>query len=68
MFRIRRNRFALLARGGHAGTAVAMGEGEVFVAFADNVIRSYDVESGKLVATLKGHRSRVTHLEVSPEP
>jgi WD40 repeat protein len=57
------NRYSLLAREGHAGTAVAMGNNEVFVAFSDNVIRSYDSESGKLLATLKGHRSRVTHLE-----
>ena len=45
-FRIRSNRYALLAREGHAGTAVAMGNGEVFVAFADNVVRGYDGESG----------------------
>ena len=36
------------------------------MAFADNVVRSYHAESGKLLATLKGHRSRVTHLEVPP--
>jgi WD40 repeat protein len=65
-FHIRRNRYSLLAREGHAGTAICMGNGEVLVAFADNVVRSYHSESGKLLATLKGHRSRITHLEVAP--
>ena len=67
LLHIRRNRFSLLSREGKAGTSVAFGvSNEVYAAFTDNVIRVYDKDTGDLLATLKGHRSRITHIEVGP--
>ena len=67
LLHIRRNRFSLLSREGKAGTSVAFGvSNEVYAAFTDNVIRVYDKDTGVVLATLKGHRSRITHIEVGP--
>ena len=65
-FHIRKNRYQLLAREGDEGTAVAITDKEVFAGFINGVIKIYDQDKGAVVATLKGHRSRVTHVEVSP--
>ena len=64
-FHIRKNRYQLLARE-RRGTAVAITDKEVFAGFINGVIKIYDQDKGAVVATLKGHRSRVTHVEVSP--
>ena len=61
-----KNRYQLLAREGDEGTAVAITDKEVFAGFINGVIKIYDQDKGAVVATLKGHRSRVTHVEVSP--
>ena len=38
---------------------------EVFVAFSDNIVRCYDQDSGQLLGSLRGHKSRVQHLELN---
>lgn len=67
-FHIRKNRYQLLSREGDEGTAVCCNEKEVFAGFITGVIKIFDVDKQgePLVATLKGHRSRVTHIELSP--
>ena len=67
-FHIRKNRYQLLSREGDEGTAVCCNEKEVFAGFVTGVIKMFDVDKPgeTVVATLKGHRSRVTHLELSP--
>ena len=67
-FHIRKNRYQLLSREGDEGTAVCCNEKEVFAGFITGVIKMFDVDKQgePLVATLKGHRSRVTHIELSP--
>ena len=67
-FHIRKNRYQLLSREGDEGTAVCCNEKEVFAGFVTGVIKVFDVDKQgePVVATLKGHRSRVTHIELSP--
>ena len=67
-FHIRKNRYQLLSREGDEGTAVCCNEKEVFAGFVTGVIKVFDMDKQgePVVATLKGHRSRVTHIELSP--
>ena len=67
-FHIRKNRYQLLSREGDEGTAVCCNEKEVFAGFVTGVIKVFDVDKQgePVVATLKCHRSRVTHIELSP--
>lgn len=65
----RRNRFALLARAGVAGTAIGFScrhKRDVYVAFTDRTVRAYDVETAQLLATLKGHHTPVYSIAVHP--
>jgi len=66
-FHIRKNRYQLLSREGDEGTAVCCNEKEVFAGFVTGVIKVFDMDKqgDPVVATLKGHRSRVTHIELS---
>ena len=68
-FHIRKNRYQLLAREGDEGTAVCVNDTHVFVGFVTGVIKILDMDKlgDTVVATLKGHRSRVTHMELSPD-
>jgi WD40 repeat protein len=38
----------------------------VYVAFTDRTVRSYDVETAQLLATLKGHHTPVYSIAVHP--
>lgn len=68
VFHIRKNRYQLLAREGDEGTSVCVNDTQVFAGFVTGVIKVLDMDKSgdTVVATLKGHRSRVTHMELSP--